>query len=293
MMQQPFGHTTQFRLLPAQAWLSLGPGWAAAAGILSGGRPELNLATLVQFISLWLVVDPILGTMWTLVVEDRLWWQIRQARLPPPPLRGFSIPYAQPGSLAGRLVLLIRRYQVWWQQAHGPASGSQAATFVLGLILAPVVAAALQPAIFWLVVLALSLTLLAGLNASNPRAASGGRLQSIVQMLLPWFMGNLLWSNPTLPTLALALCYWLVYLGGLRMAGRHRRAEILFVGGQIAAILLLLALRLLPGATALSALLVAQLILKNHFSQPAQLLKKVQPYLVFGLLVAAWSSGNW
>ena len=228
-----------------------------------------------------------------MVVEDGPWQQIRQARLPPPPPRGFFIPYAQPGSVAGRLVLLFRRYQLWWREAYWPASGSQAATFALGLVLAPLVAAALQPTIFWLVILALSLTLLAGLNPSHLAVGSSGRLQSVVQMLLPWFMGYLLWSSATLPTLALAICYWAVYLGGLRMSGQHHRAEILFFWGQIAAILLLLALRLAPGATALSVFVVAQMILKNHFSQPDHFLKKAQAYLVFGLLVAAWSLGSW
>jgi hypothetical protein len=105
-------------------------------------------------------------------------------------------------------------------------------------------------------------------------------------------MGVVLWSRLTPLSLVLAMCYWATYLGGLRMVGGHRRAEWLFWLGQIAAIWLLLALRLLPGATLLSVLLVAQQIIKTKFAHPPDFLPKAQPYLVLSILAAGWSLGN-
>ena len=93
-------------------------------------------------------------------------------------------------------------------------------------------------------------------------------------------------------SLVLGICYWVTYLGGLRMLGGHHRAEILFIMGQAAAIILLLALRHLPGAAILTVLLLTQQIIKTKFNQPAKFLPKLQPYLVVSLLVAGWSLGN-
>lgn len=291
-MQQPFGHTLEFRLLRAPAWFSLGPGWAALAGILSAGYPAFTLASVLQFISLWLLVDPILGTLWELSVRQKLWRRAARPRLPPPPSWGFFLPYAQPGSPGGYFVLFIRRYRLWWRDHYWPASGSQVVTFVTAVVLTLVIGAALHSTIFWLTVLTISLTLLAEFNTPELPASSGGRLQAIVQLLLPWFMGISLWASPTLFSLALAVCYWVSYLGGLRMLGQHHRAEILFFSGQVAAILLLLGLHLLPGAVTVGLLFIAQLLLKTSFSQPNDFLKKAQPYLILSVLVAGLSLGS-
>lgn len=76
------------------------------------------------------------------------------------------------------------------------------------------------------------------------------------------------------------------------MLGNHHRAEVLFFVGQVAVVLLLLALRLLPGAAILGVFLATQLLIRTKFSQPVDLLQKVQPYLVFGVLVAGLSLGS-
>lgn len=291
-MQQSIGHTIKFTLRPARRWLSLGPGWAAVAGALSAGWPEAELVTLLKVAALWLLVDPILGTLWDLAVQQGLWRRVVQAQLPPPPARGFYLPYARPGSVGGQFVLLARRYRVWWAESFGPNFGGKVTTFGVGLFLALLIGLALKPAIFWLVALAVGLIFWAGLTPPELSATGGGRLASVVQFLLPWLMGALLWANLPLLSVILALCFWVVYLGALRMLGRHHRAQILFFGGQLAAVFLLLALRLLPGAAILSLLLAAQGLVKTNYNRPDPLLQKVQPFLVFGLLVAGISLGS-
>jgi hypothetical protein len=291
-MRQPFGSIFKLTIAPARSWLNLGPGWAMLAGALTSGSIELKLTSLAQLLILWLLVDPILGALWDLSVQQGLWRRLSAAQLPPPPRQGFYLPYAQPNSVAGRLVLRVRRYALWWQAHYWPELGSHFSAFAFGAVLALLLSLSFSSTLFWLTLLAVALILLAGLAQPDLTAADGGRLQSIVQFLLPWGMGVVLWSSLTPLSLALAVCYWVTYLGGLRMLGGHRRAEILFFLGQIAAVLLLLALRLLPGAAILAVLLVTQQLIKARFRQPSIFLPKVQSYLVLSLLVAGWSLGQ-
>jgi hypothetical protein len=239
--------------------------------------------------ALWLIADPLLGTLWELAVPQGVWRNAGGVALPPAPARGFYLPYTQPGSLAGRLALRWRRYQLWWREVYWPENDHKIIAFVLGSGLTLLIALSLDSALFWLALLAIFLTLLAGQGAPDLFSPEGGRLQSVVQWLLPWFMGVLLWSDPSPAGLALAVCYWAIYLGGLRMLGQHRRAEILFFAGQLAAILILVALRLLPGAALSSSSLAAQYLLRTRYGHSEGFLEKAQPYLVIGLLVATLS----
>jgi|GEM_PF-2471414 len=291
-MRRSLGHTLKFSLSLSGSWLSLGPGWAVIAGALSVGAVELTLDGILRLIILWLLVDPILGTLWDLAVSQGIWRQVIQAQLPLAPARGFNLPYAQPESVGGQFVLLFRRYRLWWVDSYWPTFGNNITTFAVGLVLALVIGLVLNPAIFWLVVLVVSLTLLVGLKPADLSLMGGGRLQSIVQFLVPWLIGAFIGSFLSPFSLILALCYGVVYLGGLRMLGHHHRAEYLFFLGQVAAIFLLLALHLLPSAAILSVLFVGQLLIKARFNRPSDFLQRIQPYLLFGVLVAGWSLGS-
>ncbi len=293
-MQRPFGHTLKLSLTRSSAsWLKLGPGWAALTGALSAGQVEFSLPALWQLLGLWLLVDPILGTLWELAVPQGLWRNISTANLPAPPQHGFRLPYTQPGTAGSRLNITLRRYQVWWRDHYWPDSGDNVIAFCMGVALALLIGFYLKPAIFWLILLGLGLTLMAGQGNPALAAATGGRFQSVVQFLLPWAMGALLWSALPPLSLILAVCYWVTYLGGLRMWGRHRRAKLLFVLGQVAAIFSLLALRLLPGAALLSVLLIAQYLLMSRLRHDnAEFLVKVQPYLIVGLITVGLSTGS-
>jgi hypothetical protein len=262
------------------------------AGVLSASAIPLKLAGLMQLLSLWLLVDPILGALWESVGVQGLWRNMIPGQLPLPPRHGFYLPYAQSGSIAGWLVVWIRRYGRWWQEHFWPEQGSRFVAVFLGAGLALLLSLAFGLTLFWLTLLALGLIALAGQTQTDLSAAEDGRLQSIVQLLLPWVMGASLWSTLTPLSLALAVCYWVTYLGGLRMLGGHHRAELLFILGQAAAIILLLALRLLPGAAVLTVLFVTQQIIRTKFNRPAEFLPKLQPYLVLSLLVAGWSLGS-
>jgi hypothetical protein len=291
-VQTPFGHTLNFTLSLSRPPFHLGPGWAVLAGALSTGLNEVTLTGLLPLFSLWLLVDPILGTLWELNVQQGLWRQIRSAHLPPPPAAGFFLPYAQPGSMAGRFVLTWRRYRLWWRETYGPAHSSDLAAFGLGITLALLIALFLGAAIFWLTLVSISLILLAGRHQPDLTAADGGRLQAMGQWLMPWLMGSLLWSSLTPLSLALAICYSAIYLGGLRLGGHHLHADTLLFFGQVAALVLLLSQRLLPGGALVTVMLLAQWLIRSRRRTPEDFLPRAQPYLVVSALVAGLSAGS-
>jgi hypothetical protein len=291
-MSQPFGHSLNLILSPARTWLKLGPGWAMLGGVISSGAFALEGPTLLRLVSLWLLVDPLLGTLWELSGPQGLWRRLPQAQLPPPPRRGFALPYAQPGSTAGNLSLWLRRYRRWWAESYWPEMGSGVVTFGLGLLLAPLLAFSLGWPIFGLTLLSLLLIVLASVDNPDPATPGGGRLQALGQFFIPWLMGIFLAQPLNSLLLGLALCYTVVYLGGLRLVGRHHRAEILFFFGQVAVLFLLLALRLLPGAGIVALCLVTQGLFRTVYPYPETLLQKSQPYLVLSLLAAAIAIGG-
>jgi hypothetical protein len=291
-MRQPFGSIFQLTLAPVRSWLSLGPGWAVLAGAWSTGAIEIRSTALLQLLAVWVLADSLLGMLWESAVQQGGWRHLIPDQLPAAPRQGFYLPYAQPGSVAGRWVVSVRRYGLWWREYFWPEQMNQLIACGLGAGLALLIGFSFGSTLFWLTMLALALIVLAGLTQIDLSAIEGGRLQSIVQFLLPWVMGAMLRSTLTPLSLILAVCYWVTYLGGLRMLGGHHRADILFWLGQIAAIVLLLALHHLPGAAILTVLFVAQQLIKTKFNQPSVFLAKAQPYLVLSLLVAGWSLGS-
>ena len=289
-MQKPFGYALNISLSWNRPWLSLGPGWAALAGAVVAGFPDLNAGTFSSLLLLWLLADPLLGTVWDLFVNQGLWREVIQAQLPPPPSRGFLVPYAQPESIAGRMVVRIRRYKQW---LHEDSKGvrAQLTTILLATTLALLAGLYLHRAIFWLVFLAIGLTWIAALSPYNLAAPGGGRLQSVVQFLLPWNMGLILWQQPSLVGMLIGIAYWIVYLGGLRMLGNHYRSCWLFFGGQLVIALLLLGLHHLVAAAVVTVLLLAQMIVYKAYHCPLDFLSRVQRYIVFEIVVVALAVG--
>jgi hypothetical protein len=182
-MQHPFGSIFNLTVSPARSWVSLGPGWAVLAGVLSTGPSELKFSSLTQLFMLWLLVDPIMGGLWQLSVEQGVWRRMVAATLPPPTRQGFYLPYAQPNSAAGQWVVWVRRYSRWWRENFWPEQGQHLLAFGLGTGLALLISRSLGSTLFWLTMLALALIILAGQSSVDLTAAEGGRLQSIVQLL--------------------------------------------------------------------------------------------------------------
>lgn len=287
MATGPFGPALKIRLWFDRPWFSLGPGWAALAGALSAGNIRFSPDGLLPLLALWLLADPLLGSLWGLWVQQGWWPKIKQAHLPPPPARGLALPYARPDSPAGRLVTRLRQYWAWRQNSLSPEARAGLFTLAAGPVLALGVSFFLGPLVLALTFMAVLLVCGAGLFAPRLPAASRDLLASAVHFLLPWLMGMLLRPGFSLPAIALALCFWGVYLGGMGLYRHYRPAGALFNLGQAAAMGLLLALRLLPAAALLAILLPAQLLAKPGCRGPAEFVTRVQPFLVAGMLAAA------
>jgi hypothetical protein len=67
------------------------------AGVLSTGVIPLKIASLIQILSLWLLVDPILGALWELVAVHNLWRSMIPVHLPSPPRCPMPNPGQSPG----------------------------------------------------------------------------------------------------------------------------------------------------------------------------------------------------
>lgn len=286
-MEQPFGHTFKLHLFRQRPWLTLGPGWAALAGALAGGGFALDPAHLLPLVLLWLLADPVLGALWELAAQPGAWRETRQSPLPAgTPVSVNLVPYAAPGSWGYRLAR-------WWGRLRAreglrldQAGGQISVALIGGTVLALFLGLLLRPIFLPLILLSFGLALLAG----------PGRLfwQAAGNVLIPWAMGALLFAPLNLFSALLAVCYGLVFWGGLRLAGGDTNGERPLIMGQVAAALLLAGLREPLSAAALVLAVLWQLILRAQ-ARPAGAwgwyLRGVQPFLVAGMMAAAWGAG--
>jgi hypothetical protein len=285
-----FGQTLTLFFVRKRPLTSFSAGWSAVAGAIAVGVDSLTYSDFFHFVLLWLLADALIGTVWEIAIEQRLWERLRDADLPAPPAHGIMIPYAQPHSLAGQGIIAIRRYTKWLHE-YNPVIHHKLTTVLLATLLALLLAFYLQPPVFWLALLALGLTWIFSFTRHALSTAGGGRLQSITQFLLPWLMGMLIWPKVSIPALLLALCLWAVYLGGLRMLGNHKRANWLFFMGQIAAVLLLLSLQQLVGAVIIFFLLVIQISIYQAINEAGLFFIRTRYHLFTQLIIAALSLG--
>jgi hypothetical protein len=293
-MDQPFGHTIQLQLRRRRPWLSLGPGWAALAGALASGGFDLEVGQLVSLVLLWLLVDPLLGTVWHLAFQAGPWRDPDPAALPEATSIHLGlVPYATPGALGFRLARWWGRLRAWDRLGHENGPHQAFVTFVGGTILALILGVLLKPIFGLLILLSLGLAALAG--RGEPWTNSHGQpfWQAIGNVTIPWLMGMFLFDSFTLFATLLAVCYTLVYWGGLRLSGGQLLGERTLIAGQAAAALLLIGLRAPLNAAVLVLMILIQLVLRTQAGPSggqAWYLRGIQPGLVIGLLAAAWGA---
>jgi hypothetical protein len=162
-VQKSMGATLNLNISLTGSWLALGPGWAALAGAMSGGLPDLNLPVFFEAGRAVAAGRSVVGNTVECGGAAGLWAQLTPSELPPPPRRGIWLPYASP--LPGRTrVLAARRYRRWWQESIGLTAGHRVVTALGVAALALLLGASLNGALFWLALLAIVFTLLAGLG---------------------------------------------------------------------------------------------------------------------------------
>jgi len=128
-MEKPLSHfvrhTLTIQLQPNRMWFAPGPGWAALAGGLSAGALRLgtdfwaqNRVALLLLALLWLLFDPLLGTVWHLLLDRRVAHRIGEAsRRPERPVKPL-LPYTAKGSAGYRfsaVAAALREHDGEWQ----------------------------------------------------------------------------------------------------------------------------------------------------------------------------------
>jgi hypothetical protein len=286
----PVGHSVRLWLGPGDPIWHVGAGWAALGGGLASGALSADLTlpfsqplTGVLTLGLvWLLADPLLGTVWESSVGLR--------KYAGPPLHW--LPYTQSGSPAWGLAERLGEWRTQWHaqrdQPEVQSCGAQAGALLLSVILAAV----LGHAVLALVVLSVLLRwLVVRLSAGDDRnALSVSRpglavLQAIGGFGIPWLIGCLACGRLVWPAAALGVCLTVACAGMMQRPLRFR----LLGAGQLAAACLLVGLRQPLGAAAVAIAFSAQWGLSSSAigHNPEQLRRAVQPFMLGGLFAAA------
>lgn len=300
-MEQSAGHIVQLWVrLRAPIW-HLGAGWAALSGGIASGILWENGAPLLTRIGIilliWLLADPVLGTLWELGATPRgVWTQLWRAT------NGVShstslilLPYTQTGSPAWQLANWLGRRSAWWRTTFWPQNGEAFITICSLLPVALIIGALLNPAALTLVCAAVVLAWLAGWwHKGTPIPASRYSWRLTVanawgQFGIPWMIGYAATSKPSWLGITLGICLTLSYMGLLRQP--MWRPAVL--AGQLAVLTIVLSVRQVLAIAGITVLLVAQgglLSTKKPNEEPnAQFLTGLHLFVLGVMLIASFT----
>ena len=260
----------------------LGPGWAVLAGALASGGFRFEAEVLFKVGLLWLLADPILGTVWHLLTDCGLWRQLTQTRPPEAkPLRPL-FPYVAKDSAGYRLLVFT---------AHLRAlENGQGYTLLIALFLAVLLTIILgQPVVLF------TLTSILVAFGLGDRVQGRGLLQSLATFLFPYLTALRVMDALSPEALVLGWVYWVVQLGLLRLLAGKMGGGWLVIGGQGVAAGLLFGLKMPLAATVLTLSTLFSLLLrlqaKAQNTRPELYAVHLKPYLLVGLFVVAVSLG--
>lgn len=284
------GRALLLRFDAGQPLTALSPAWAALCGLLVSGAMRLDARTLVLSVLLLLLVEPMMGGLWELVVNtsavtDRQ--EVTGGERETPPL--WTFPYMRAGSAGHRLATAAANLVTRWRQ-RGWDTVACVVTFVFALALGSILGQAV------LGVVAAVLALAARLRWQTGMAA---RLsQTVYDLLLPWLMGMVALGQIAEQGarfyrwgFVLTVLYALAYVACLTLADESETAAVLVLDGAQLAVLALLLNRQQTLAVWLFGLcLVGQLAAHPELlagGRGAAYLRRSAPYIVVGMLVAA------
>jgi hypothetical protein len=263
---------------------------ALASGRLGGNGRDLLTLTLAL-----LLVEPLLGGLWRVIVESP--WEAWSAASPGSDQRPAlpPLPYTAPGSPSARLTAWLSELLARLSTASG-AQLAQAVGELVGLaILALAVAIVLGRQILALLLVALAIAVVQAI--SQRRGWWGTSIwPAVFDLGLAWLIGEGAFRELSLAgsgaSLAVAGLYTIAYAGGIALTrSDFRRGLAAFAGAQglVAALLIALQRPLYAGAVGL--LLVPPLLLASWLPRTggdgAWLLQRTQFFWLAGMLVAA------
>lgn len=227
------------------------PLWATVCGAVAAAAP-LTLTGIARLLLALFLVELGWGELWLAVVATD-WttplsrWQ-RWEYEPFHPSTGSAatgganepaLPYARPGSPADRLGRWLAQLTSWGRMVFLPLAGPALGSALVGLLLSLAISPVLGRDFLLLTLGILASAQLVAL-ANQGRGGAGPGIGTAFRVGLGWLAGHLVFAPLALPSAALAGALSLAASGAEDSPGTLRRA--LWVGGYMAALLLLIAL---------------------------------------------------
>lgn len=275
--------------MPGRSWLVLGPGWAALAGALAAGEFRFETDSLLKLGLIWLLVDPILGTIWHLVADKMLWRRLWQPFLPPGVSLKPSLPYTVKGSPAYKFLVFRARLQT--------DTTGEGYTLFIAIGLSLFIAAILGLPVILYAIISIFLAFLVG-EKIFIAGSRGHFLCAAATFLLPYLVGVFIIAKMIpLYALLLGIVYLEVYFGLLQLNAGKMQGERLVVAGPGAMAMLLFGLmKPLPAMIVALGALFSLLLRFEAQKQDVQAAtwygQQLRLFLWSGLLISAWAIGD-
>ncbi len=192
-MEKPGSESIQGRLFnlearSARSQIWLGPGWAVLCGAVASAGLDIGWYTLLSLLLALLLVDSLLGTVWSLATSDRRILGASEGGNPGQKTSLSALPYTLPGSLGYRVLDLLSERVSRWRATLRSEAGSSLLSLILSSLFALVVAALLGKGPLLLTGVAL---VIAAWRFALPRSREVMRLAlgSCFLAGLAWLMG--------------------------------------------------------------------------------------------------------
>lgn len=283
----PSGGFIRLQARAADLGSSLGPIWAALAGVLASGAFRGQGEDWLRLALLLLFVDAGWGTLWSAMASTdwsgplhswHTWHKNREIS---------TLPYTLPGAPGARVSQWTGRLWAWWREAVWPTCGSGIRAILVALPLTALLGLLLGPELLLLSGAALALMQL-GVIWEGGRAAAPPGWDAFIAVTLPWLAGHVAFEAVTFPSAALATLFALAW--GNAWNAASRRARTLMVGSQLISAAGLVALNQPLAAGALFLLLIPQTALLPWLQRDLatdRFVRYTRPWLMAAMVVAA------
>ena len=269
-------HTISLKIIPTKNWFALSGGWAVIAAALATRPAAPTTVWIVRLALLWLLVDPLLGTVWQLLVGRQLRriLQLGAVKAVTPVL-----PYTRRDSAA-------YRFGIWREKLRTHADGVWQP-----LLVSAVLSLAAGVWLGWAVLLLAVITLATAWAFSLHTRANAARRGwlSLALFFLPFAVAANLIELWRWDVSLLGAAYTVVYFGLLCLRENPARAEIWVILGQAAAAVVMFA-AVQPLAGGVIALATVVGLLARPFSAARG--GALHAIALIGLLAAAFSLGG-
>lgn len=267
----------------------LGPTWAVLCGLIASGGFDWRTQSWVRLGLLILLVDGGWGSLWAAMGASDwatpvfYWREWRQGR------PSAALPYTLPDAPGGKLSGLLGRLRAWGGEVLWPTCGSALLAILVALPTTALLATLLGVELLLLSVAAFAAMQLGVIWKRGRKAVPPG-WDALIAVAMPWLAGHVTFALVTLPSAGLAALFALAW--GMAWKADSAWGRALTIGGQLLALVSLLALQSPLAAGTLFLLLVPQVSLLAWVGRGYETdwyARRTRPWLMLAMLVAALS----